>query len=217
MMAPTVTRQNKVIVNGSMGRVGGNAVLESISVDMTLSSLTINRDRISHTDDLLKGRWVETGNAHYLQKEVRCQGRNAPPRGQDLQRDVPTDEVEAYGVLRTWFFPEFFDFRRRGPESGANGFLETFRFFAGGNGVARREIQKKQGFGVVGSLFMMWIFGECHSGMGNVVVFRVEIGYPGFNLLFPSGRHAHVPAFNFDVHHFPHRLSFISRGFNVLP
>lgn len=120
-------------------------------------------------------------------------------------------------MLRTWFFPEFFDFRRCGPESGANGFLKAFRFFAGGNGVARREIQKKQGFGVVGSLFMMRIFGECHSGMGNVVVFRVEIGYPGFNLLFPSGRHAHVPTFNFDVHHFPHRLSFISRGFNVLP
>ena len=83
---------------------------------------------------------------------------------------------------------------------------EAFRFFAGGNGVARRQIQKKQGFGVVGSLFMMWIFGECHSGMGNVVIFRLEIGYPGFNLLFPSGRHAHVPTFNFDIHHSPHRL-----------
>lgn len=139
MMAPTVTRQNKVIVNRSMGRVGGDAVLESISVDMTLSSLTINRDRISQTDDLLKGRLVETGNdAHYLQKEVRCQGRNSPPSGQDLQRNVPTDGVEAYGTLHTGFFPKFFDFRRRGPESGANSFLEAFRFFAGGNGVARR-------------------------------------------------------------------------------
>ena len=139
MMAPTVTRQNKVIVNGSVGRIGGDAVLESISVDMTLSSPAINRDRISQTDYLLKGGLVETGNdAHYLQKEVRCQGRNSPPRVQTLQRDVSNDGVDAYGTLRTGFFPIFLDLRRRSPERGANGFLEAFRFFAGGNGVARR-------------------------------------------------------------------------------
>lgn len=138
-MAPPVTRQNRVIVNGSVGRIGGDAVLESLTVNMTLSSPAINRDRISQTDDLLKGGVVETGNdAHYLQKEVRCQGRHSPPRVPTLQRDVSNDGVEAYGTLRTGFFPIFFDLRRRSPERSANGFFEALRFFAGGNGVARR-------------------------------------------------------------------------------
>ena len=73
-----------------------------------------------------------------FKKKSDVKGGTHRQGGQDLQRDVPTDGVEAYGTLHTGFFPKFFDFRRRGPESGANGFLEAFRFFAGGNGMAWR-------------------------------------------------------------------------------
>ena len=36
--------------------------------------------------------------------------------------------------------------------------------------MAWRKVQNNQRFGVIVSLFMMWVFGKCDTGMGDVVV-----------------------------------------------
>ena len=118
--------------------------------------------------------------------------------------DRPTrggsEYLEFGGLLRNELFAKFFDFRRRGLERGANRFLETLGFFPCGHGMTWRKIQHDQRFGVIVSLFVMGVFSQCDTGMGDVVVLCLECGNTVLDFLFPSRRHADVPTVNFQIH-----------------